>query len=187
MLLDSRHSWLAEHVAATCNCSVQNIVEDLLSESNRTSVADFLDSSAQLLYVTVSSGPTKVTVLASTRNLAPAAQCAQVLVFRKPGSDVVKPDDMNGQITVCSLPHVNGVSLFHILHDVFVPMLTSRNAEIDEKTLQLLQQIDKSLGASIRKQQLPSPTSTPPGISTPFDEVLLACVDITRAIRLPTE
>jgi hypothetical protein len=173
MLLDPRHSWLAEHVAATSNCSVQIVRQDLLSESNRSSVADFLDSAAQLLYVTVCSNAEEFNVHASTKTLAYTAHCARVLVFRKQLAEAVGHDDLHNQVTVCSLPEVNGASLFHILHDVFVPMLASSNSEIDEKTLQLLQQIDNSLGASFRKQQIPSSARAPPGISSPFDEVNL--------------
>jgi hypothetical protein len=169
--MDARHIWLAAAIAAHYGTQEDNerVVRDLAAPENAAAVCSFLDTSVTLLYASVSGQPGALKVTASSTL---SEGNAQRVTFLKTRAAELTATLMPTEVIVSATSVGLEQSLFQLLHNVYVPLLSS-SSTISTQAQDLLCQLDSSLGSSLQQGKGMPPYHCLFGIQTPLDEVRL--------------
>jgi hypothetical protein len=169
---DARVQWLAAHIAAHCNSpDTTNIQLSLTSSKNLTALTSFLDSSITVLLATTHCSDATVHVSLETSLSAHSTSGASKLTFVKTVSSALTAADLTAKVLVTSLSNNSPTSLFHVLHNVYIPLLSSTNQQISPNLAALLSQVNVQLGKESAVEQEHDPLGDISTIATAIDEV----------------
>jgi hypothetical protein len=171
---DPRVQWLAAHIAAHCNIpDATKIQLSLTSSKNLTALTSFLDTSVTVLLATANSSRSGVHVALETSLSAHSTSGARTLTFVKTLPISLSAADLTAKVLVTSLSSNAPTSLFHILQNVYIPLLSSTNQLISPNLASLLSQVNAQLGKESAVEQEHDPLGDISTITTAFDEVCI--------------
>lgn len=173
---DARVQWLAAHIAAHCNSTdTANIQLSLTSPKNLTALTTFLDSSIPVLLATTHgpqhSSDASVHVSLETSLSTLSASGASKLTFVKTVPNALTAADLTSKVLVSTLSSNAPTSLFHVLHNVYIPLLSSTNQQISPNLASLLSQVNVQLGKESAVDQEHDPLGDVSTITNALDEV----------------
>lgn len=169
---DVRVQWLAAHIAAHCNSAdTASIQLSLTSPKNLTDLTTFLDSSITVLLATTHSSGGSVNVSLETSLSALDTSGASKLTFVKTVPNALTAADLTSKVLVSTLSCNAPTSLFHVLHNVYIPLLSSSNQQISPNLASLLAQVNNELGKESAVDHEHDPLSDVSTITNAVDEV----------------
>lgn len=171
---DVRVQWLAAHIAAHSNrTDTASIQQSLTSPKNLIDLTTFLDSSIAVLLATVHSSDGLLQVSLETSLSARNTCGSSTLAFVKTVPNALKDEDLQSKVLVSTLSGSAPTSLFHVLHNVYIPLLSSTNQQISPSLATLLSEVSAQLGKESAVDQEHDPLSDVSMITSALDEVRL--------------
>lgn len=170
---DTRVQWVAASIAAHCNSThTSNIQTSLTSPENLSALTAFLDSSFTVLLATTYCSGASVNVSLDTSVSTVHEPGASKLAFVKTQPSALKASDItSSKVLVSALSSDARTSLFHVLHNVYMPMLTSVDQDISTELSSLLSQVSERLAQESTVTQEHGQFGDISTVTTAHDEV----------------
>jgi hypothetical protein len=147
MTVDPRLLWMASNVAVHFpqSKSADDVVAQLLKSDNVDVVSSFLDGTSLIVVV---SFVQNTALISATTDVASASSGLKV-VFVKRSSLPIQSETLSKQVIVSTILENSKKSLFYVLRNVYLPLLSSdRRSSTDSNLNALLRQLDASLAAN---------------------------------------
>lgn len=171
---DARVQWVAAHIAAHFNCTdTASLQQSLTSPNNLTSLTTFLDSSIGALLATVHRSDGLLHVLLETNLSARSTSGSSTLAFVKTEPNALTDSDLQSKVLVSTFSSNAPTSLFHVLHNVYIPLLSSTNQQISPNLAARLCEVNAQLGKESNVDQEHDALSDVSTITSAVDEVRL--------------
>jgi hypothetical protein len=163
---------MAAHIAAHCNSTdIAKIQLSLTSSSNLTALTSFLDSSVPVLLATTRRTDSSTDVSLDTSVSALNTSRGNALTFVKTAPEALQASELASKVLVSTLSSNAPASLFHVLQNVYVPLLSSTGQHISPDLASLLSQVNEQLGKESAVEQENEVLGDVSTIITAVDEV----------------